>query len=364
MKIKPILYVLLVSVLVFFCQGGALAFLSSGNPDDTPAGTFISFEGSNATLDFDNVNATAEATVNPEDLAFSVGTAGGWWYYSNLSLSDIQPTTPGIPVTWEVVATNEGNADLTWTVTRDALTYAGGASNWSMDFIDSGGATTEIYMIIADNSEDSFSVRISPSAAENESPDGSIGGVIAYLDTGLPDASGPYLAPNGFWYSALGPGSSSISAEIQAPIMTLTRTMTIDAPGAYTGDPHDAVPGAIITFTIDYSNTGAGNASEVIIVDKVPNDSEGSHVNRTGALSGVTITAAQGTAVTWEVYYSTVASPDFTFGSFEGWTLLGTFEGEVPDFILTHEATYIKWEKDTVYPHEDSKTLTWGVTIN
>jgi uncharacterized repeat protein (TIGR01451 family) len=65
---------------------------------------------------------------------------------------------------------------------------------------------------------------------------------------------------------------SAHSNDASAPLVTLTRSSTIDAPlsGGYTGGTHDAVPGAKIIFTMEYENIGFGPAANIIINDKIP----------------------------------------------------------------------------------------------
>jgi len=362
MKIKTGLIIFLMLLLA----GSALAqeHSATGNPTDTPTGTFVTFEGASNTLDFVNSNDTAEVTVTTDDLVFIITTEAGFSLYAAPVLTENQGTTPGLPVTWEVGVTNEGNTDVTFTMTKANIIYIGSASNWSVDFIEGGTAKSSISTSLPDNGHIFFSFRIHPSSLETESPDASVGTVELTSDIGRALAGVPeYIGVNALTYAGFVSSVEVAGITIQAPIMTLTRVMTVDAPTLYTGDPHDPVPGAAITYTITYSNTGSGNATDAIIVDKVPDDTEGYHVNTTGSQTNVTITAGQGDATGWTVYGSSVEAPSFVYGETDDWFSIGALTNGTETFVLTNEATYIKWEKATVTTTEDDQSLTWGVTI-
>jgi hypothetical protein len=112
------------------------------------------------------------------------------------------------------------------------------------------------------------------------------------------------------------------------------------------------------------SNEGAGTATNVIIVDKVPSNTTGLHVGRTAAtVPHVTITAAGPTAAAdWKAYWgSASASTHMTYGELTGWT---TIELTSKAGTVDATAVYVKFEKASVAPvTEKAKTLTWGVTI-
>jgi len=71
-------------------------------------------------------------------------------------------------------------------------------------------------------------------------------------------------------YTRTGPYSRDASA----PLLIMIRTVTVEAPSGYItngGGTHDAVPGAIIKYTMKYENIGFAPATNIIINDKIPN---------------------------------------------------------------------------------------------
>jgi uncharacterized repeat protein (TIGR01451 family) len=354
---------LILSVMLVAGVRLAVAYNASGNPDDTPTGTNIIFHKQLNSFDYLNKNATPEAPVYSSTLEVLVTTEAGLYGWTDINL--YQYTTPGVPVTWETIITNEGNVAVTFNLTKEGLVYSPpSAGPWTCKFYNGSSWVDSISQVINDNSEYALKIRIVPSKVQTESPDGSKGTSRNFLTTGYPApaSDSTYTGVNSKTYASWTNASNNTTAEITAPVMTLYRTSEVDAPITYTGNKNDPVPGSVITYTITYQNTGAGNASESIIIDKVPNDTQGYHVNKTGAQTNVTIEALQGSATGWTVYYSKLTSPSFAYGSEEEWSSLGTIT-TTQNWPLTFEATYIKWEKAVVTPSEGSKTLTWGVTI-
>ena len=363
MKIRTGLVMLLIlSVMLVAGVRLAVAYNASGNPNDTPTGISIKFHKQLNSFDYLNPNSTPEATVYSSTLEVLVTTEAGLYGWTDIDL--YQYTTPGVPVTWETIVTNEGNVGVTLSLTKEGLVYSPGAGPWTCKFYNGSSWVDSVSQAIADNTGYAFKIRIVPSAVQTESPDGSKARAHVFLTTGYPApaSGGTYTGVNSLTYASYTNADNNVTAEIQAPVMTLSRTSEVDAPITYTGNKNDPVPGSVITYTITYQNTGAGNASESIIIDKVPNDTQGYHVNMTGPKANVTIEASQGNATGWTAYYSTHVSPSFTYGVYTSWESLGTIT-TTQNWPLTNEAKFVKWEKATVTPSEGSKTLTWGVTI-
>jgi uncharacterized repeat protein (TIGR01451 family) len=381
MKIK--LAIAFLSVVLLGGVALGQSFILNGNPDDTKVGTPITSEGYNNFLMYQNISTTLETVYTPTS-EFPVAREAGFWsaiYPENLAAYAV----PGVSATFEVIITNEGNSDMTIIATKSSFTYEGGASNWTTHFIEGGVTKESIHTLLSEDAEISFEVVISPSSIETESPNASAGTITFTMtnEEGYPlygwtagdplelyyfyQGASPYLGGGGR-YGGMPTAESLLRVDIQAPVMSLTREMTIDAPTLYTGDPHDAVPGSVITYSIWWSNDGASDATNVIVVDKVPEDTEGYHVNKAGAQPNVTITADSDTGISpsgFRVYYSKAGAPSFVYGDYTDWTLLGTLETGAPilaGVTLTTEATFVKWERHTV-PAGDNNLLSWGVTI-
>lgn len=82
----------------------------------------------------------------------------------------------------------------------------------------------------------------------------------------------------------------TIEAQIDGPDMKMvSRTSTINAPAGFSGDPHAAVPGALVSYNIVLQNQGTATANSVNIVDRIPTDttyySNGGNLNDGSAIS-------------------------------------------------------------------------------
>jgi uncharacterized repeat protein (TIGR01451 family) len=82
---------------------------------------------------------------------------------------------------------------------------------------------------------------------------------------------------------------SVFSDYASAPNLVITKNMSVEAPtgGGYGGDADDAVPGAAILYTVNYSNNGFGIASGLEVVDEIPDYTD----FKTGSATGERITA-------------------------------------------------------------------------
>lgn len=186
---------------------------------------------------------------------------------------------------------------------------------------------------------------------------------------------GVYYGANGLLYGGTREAIDTTVTIIQSSLMTMTRVATVDAPTQYITNAnaqlggnhsHDPVPGAVITYTITYSNVGSGSAESVSIVDKVPGSTEAAHVNAgTGsqaALTNVTLTPALPTAAGWTSYYSTSATPGMGVNDLTGWVTVNA-TGVASSFATGSGIKYVRWRKTEVQVGESNRTLTWGVMI-
>jgi uncharacterized repeat protein (TIGR01451 family) len=183
---------------------------------------------------------------------------------------------------------------------------------------------------------------------------------------------GQYTGANGLTYGGVGSSSNILYYSILKPVLTLTRTSTVDAPivnnpVGYTGGIHDAVPGSIITYSLSSSNTGNISAESVIIVDMVPANTYLAHVNVSGSTTNVNITPSAGTGG-WTVSYSTLDNPNKSYGVTTGWTLLGS-SPPYPSSSTTYSysdgpynAKWLKFEMVS-FQAETAHSITWGATI-
>jgi uncharacterized repeat protein (TIGR01451 family) len=363
---------LLVIVALMFIPVAAFA----DNPLDSqysPNRVVITAEGFQNVLRYtDTGNATKDAIMT-STIEVKVDPMYGFDALANLT--DLNKTTPTIPLTYVYLITNEGNATDTIRV-RMNITLVSGA-NWTYKVTEEGNATSIVtangtwgnLTALGEDSTRLIYLTVTPSILQSESSNGAYAVVTLEANTQSTPA-GVYYGANGFVYGGTFEATDLTITSIETSVMNMTRVATVDAPkgatGKFTGDAHAAVPGAVITYTITVSNEGGSDAKNVSIVDKVPPvNTTAAHVGATASEIGtnVTITAAGDNAIGWTAYFSSIASPNLTaFGPGTDWTTIGATP-VTRTLTLDANVSYVKWEKVTVQPTEDAKTLTWGVTI-
>lgn len=369
------------------------------NPLDTAVGTVITADGFAATMNYTDQSLSSKATVYATTIETVVAAMYGFDPLANLpgTGTDVTVTTPVIPVTYMYVITNEGNDSDSYmlryytSLGGPSSFVSGNASGWTVMITEdadstvynsqTGGFTSGFVtgwatlQAISEDANRNVYVTVTPSPNQTLSPNDAFISVTLEAYTSKTPA-GVYIGADAVTYGGTFDSTDMTITSIETSVMDMTRIATVDAPktanGKYTGGYHDAVPGAIITYTIVTSNDGSSNASHVVIVDKVPANTLAAHVDATGTEVNnyVNITAPRGSASGWTAYYSTVASPSRTWESISGWTTIGATPIN-PGRSLTVEAgttgvsavTYVRFDKATVTPTEDAQTLTWGVTI-
>jgi uncharacterized repeat protein (TIGR01451 family) len=358
--------------LGIFVKAEAVNYTSNGNPDDTATGTAITADKTLCTLDYTDINGNSKPQVTPAtDITVTVISEYG---ISGIGAPLDQSTAPNAAVYYTYVVTNEGNASDTINLSQ-STSYGGGGSSWTVKIVQQGSDTEITTINLAEDAEAAFRIKVTPAADATY-------GQSATVTTTAETASTPvgqYTGANGQNYGGAALENDATITTITGPALSLTRTSTVDSPtghAAHSGaTAHDPVPGAVITYTYTYSNTGNASADSNVIVDKIPPTyTQACHVNSTGgSVSNVTLTAAQSTAVGWSVFTSEAGTPSRAYGTYTGWTLIGTIDSTADYATASAGAgkffggintgtTFIKFEKAEVASGE-SKTLQWGVTI-
>jgi hypothetical protein len=368
-------------------QAISQTFSSNGNPGDTASGEVMTAYGTNETLNYQDANSNSKPVTYPaSNLDFTVSPEYG--LSMDQDITDLNPVTPGEVVNHNTYSiTNEGNTDLPL-LGSYYYEYGGGSSNWTVE-VRSGAApifaplvasivSTESTVIVEDSHIANISARfyrvyVSPLVAE--APDGSyIDVYTTYETTATP--VGTYEGATYLFYGGTSESDDYFRDQVAAPLMIISRTNVIDSPSGYTGGANDPVPGAVVTFTMVYTNEGSANAESVILIDKITTKEGASgnnlaHVDADATThNGVPLThGGQGTATGWAVSYSIISSPATTYGATANWTPIGDTDGtQYPGAGLyttassEYGAVWIKWEKGAVTSAE-SASLVWGVTI-
>ena len=390
-KVLLAMFICLAAGVILF-QGVAAA--QPATPADIPAGTIITSEGYENYLNYKDAAFNPKATIYGTTIEATVLPIYG---LSGPGTPDDQYTEPSAAVYYVYQIFNEGNETDTYSLSTSSATYNGVyGDDWTFEIIrddnnngdwedDTDTVTDEV--TLTEDGSAYFFLKVTPSS---NAQDASWGEVTVTATTSATPA-GEYTGANANTYGGPSYVQDTARTNINAPIMVMTRVATVDAPisgspGYYLGGSHDPVPGAVITYTITYTNEGNADASSVIIKEKIPvfGTTEAGHVNLTarmgsGDIDNVSISAPQSTATTtegyWFVYYSTFESPsptgyDGSGASHGNWVLLGSIDSNITDFwyadsspALPRTTTrWIKWEVATVEA-EDSATLTWGVII-
>lgn len=391
MKIRNLVLAIwvLAAVLGFALVAYAVTFDTTGNPGDVHAGTTITSVATFETLNYQDPNGgKMDTAVAASDVVLTVEAEYG---YSGPGSPPDLSVAPGDIVTHEYMVTNEGNVTDEGYQISSWYDHFNTASGWTVEVwvgdpptfyktLEAGVASTESAPF-NDDSDSPLSYKVIIPTDVSKVANGSYIIILTTFET-TNTPVGKYTGGNYLTYSGWGVASDEVKDQVEAPILTLTRTASVDAPFKYNGGRHDAVPGSVITFTMTYSNEGGGSAESIVLVDKIPNyyvpGVEGgtrlAHVNVKGATANVTIEGGQGNGVGWTVSYSTFESPDKTYGvGSPTWELIGvltTGDEYFPAVGLlyvpgnaTYEARWIKWEKPSIPVGEDGKRLTWGVTI-
>lgn len=117
----------------------------------------------------------------------------------------------------------------------------------------------------------------------------------------------PYTGDNGYTYGGYGDAAQVVTTTIMIAVVNLTKTVTINAPVGYAGNPHDPVPGAKLTYDVSWSNTGSQFARNMQIIDFIPTPSA-------SLTSNMSISGVAATTVNYLVnnIWTTVASTNAT----------------------------------------------------
>lgn len=391
------LYFILMSVLVVLLTltriNWAQEFKTTGNPDDTGSGTIIKFKGRAIT----ELSGEVVSYKDSEGTQMETVEASGGFSLTVTSEFGISHTDDSMPdesvdpgdILWQtMLITMEGNAEdsgFHWWAIYD---HYAGASNWIVEkwigeeYSGTFFATLEAGIshetssppAMPDDVKARLQFRVLVPTSESDAPNGSYIIIYSTVETESTPV-GEYTGANKYTYGGTSEAEDSATDLTSAPVLTLSRASTVDAPTAYTGGEHDAVPGAVITFTITYSNEGASDARYAILIDKIPDNTKLAHVNTTGTTTNVNITAPQQTADDWNCWYSILDNPDTDYSNTSDWEPLNdkfpytsseSFPGggelwETGD--ATYEAKWIRFRKGTIEATEDTKSITWGVTI-
>jgi uncharacterized repeat protein (TIGR01451 family) len=121
---------------------------------------------------------------------------------------------------------------------------------------------------------------------------------LTYIDSTVLPGHDYFYVIRTYGWGSYSPYSNMASA----PQMKMTRGSTVEAPisGGYSGGAHDAVPGATIRYTTKYENIGFAPSLNIVIIDKVPNNTNYKVGSATGeAANNIRFSNNNGSTYTW-----------------------------------------------------------------
>jgi len=254
----------------------------------TASGTTI---GNFATMTATNVpSATQTLTVNTVVTGIHGAT-------TTLDPADGNASV-GSFVDYKFKAQNKGNESDSIgikTGVQNFGTGAGTTTNWSVAADDAdpfvAGLTWQTSLVatasqagdqatmaapLAPDAEATYTVRVT---VAGDALDGSTGSFqVSFVTAKTP--AGIYTGYNGTTYGGLQQawraagtivGATYLTTTVQGPVLTLTKTVAaVLAPAGYTGGAADPVPGARITYTVVFGNSGTQAANSVVATDYPP----------------------------------------------------------------------------------------------
>jgi len=342
------------------------------NVYDTPTGTkILSLKWDNS-LNYTDASDAVKTTVYDSNATIETTVTSEYGFADLPQRPDhkIQPTQTTVE-TYSI--SSEGNAsDKYFTTYSVDFSDSPLASGWLIHITLNGELITldadgEEYATAEPYTEDQVketSITVVPSQVQANSPNGSYAVCTIHVTSeGRP--AGHYTGANGNPYGGTFESTDVTYTTIETSVMTMSRTATVDAPTAYTGGKHDAVPGAVITYIILYNNTGSTSAEDVCIVDKVPGYDQGSteaahmgmHQGDQAGLLNVTLSNEAPTGNGWEAAWTTEASSALSkLYSAEGWVVTSE------PATIPKTARWVRWKNASI-PALETLKLVWGVTI-
>ncbi len=237
--------------------------------ENTASGTVITSLGSSVTVSYDVGGATRTAN-SADDANITVVGHGGVklsavaWVESPA----VNSILAGTGSSYAFSVANSGN--LTEIVAASIVNPLGGfAGTWLSSLTDASLSISREGVLAS-------SLAVTADVGAN---DGDTGELTVRLASSATSVYGEYASTNGYIYAA---GTTEninavLSFSVSAPEVSITKSVTVSAPADYIalgGAATDPVPGAVLTYTIDYENTGSADAAGVVITDIVPASTE------------------------------------------------------------------------------------------
>lgn len=294
-----------IALMTIFIAAAGVTAKAIPTASDTVIGNFASMTASGiSTVTSNTINVTVQeihglTTWNETGANDGTITPGGTKDYvvsvvNNANTSDSVGVkvgafgfngSPGTLLNWSVAADDAQPfvAALTWDNSADIKAYPLGDQASTTVLIAQGAqATFTVRVTAAADAQDAatmaFTLRVQMDSQFN-TPVGSYSGYNAVN----------YGGPELFNRTVGSQGAATVTTTVIGAVLTLAKAAVVTAPAGYTGAGTDPVPGARITYTLTYGNTGTGDAYNVIITDLLPANTtlEDGSINLTGFVTGI-----------------------------------------------------------------------------
>ena len=237
--------------------------------ENTASGTTISSLGTAVTVSYD-VGGSPRTANSADDADVVVSDHGGITLNSVTWLSSpaVNSILAGTGSSYTFSVANSGN--LTEVVGVSIVNPTGGFTGlWVNSLADASLNISREGLL-------GSSLFVTADATAN---DGDTGSLTVRFNSSAASVYGEYDGTNGYTY---GEGTTEDIDEVllfsvSAPDVAITKSVTITAPADYIalgGAATDPVPGAVLTYTIAYENSGSAAAAGVVITDLIPASTE------------------------------------------------------------------------------------------
>lgn len=174
---------------------------------------------------------------------------GGKWG----TLTDDQNSSPGTTVDYVYQLVNLGNATDVFNL---LLNTAELPTGWT-------AVLPIATLTVAEDAVATFTVRVTIAAGAGDRDRGTIAVTASTVN------DGPVFVVGSLQYGGTDTLTDIATTICRSAIIALTKTYEVQKPGSYTGTNIN-VPGSIITYCLQYSNTGSIVANDVTVTDMIP----------------------------------------------------------------------------------------------
>jgi len=258
--------------------------VSAADPGATAAGTAL--YSTNTVITFTN-SAGGSFQAAGEASTQTVLSIYGFENFSPLQISYTNDMiAAGAVLYFTNVFTNYANTNSVFNFSSASVFSGTFGSPWTVELLDAS-LTPAASASVAKDSEYKLITRVTIDAAAQNNALGQISITNAILTPEEISRQASYSSTNGFAYGGVQMWNDLITIRVGGPVIAAVKTVSItnQAGGAGIG-ANDLVPGAVITYSITYTNTGNAAAYNVSFTEALSTVLAGF---QTGSVSGADV---------------------------------------------------------------------------